>query len=201
MHSVSQLSLIGWSNSFLSPPSQSSTWETLLIRDLLPLLESSVDQGSWFPCSAIFSCARAAAFKKVLALDIQTVHSSRVINMLRAVKPKLSLAIPTGTSGHGAPKSPFPKPISPSPINSPTARNTLLNQRGLSTLQPPSFSYSQSTDTKSILKKDQTNTTTTSKKIQFKETPTVTCLSPMPPGYHGEYFQMSRDEKRWFRLT
>ena len=121
--------------------------------------------------------------------------------MLRTARPKLSLAVPTSAVAHGAPKSPFPLPVSPSPINTPTARNTALNQRGFSTFQQPTFSYSQPSGTKGILKKDQSNGTSTSKKIQFKEAPTVTCVSPMPPGYHGEYIKMSRDDRRWGRAN
>ncbi|MCJ1352489.1 MAG: hypothetical protein MMC33_002473 [Icmadophila ericetorum] len=119
--------------------------------------------------------------------------------MLRASKPKLSLALPGTAATHGAPKSPFPLAISPSPINTPTARNTALNQRGFSTFQPATFAYQQSADTKSILKKHQTSGSNTTKRIQFKETPTVTCFSPMPLGYHGEYIKMTRDERRWGR--
>ncbi|MCJ1479022.1 hypothetical protein MMC13_007706 [Lambiella insularis] len=118
--------------------------------------------------------------------------------MLRAAKPKLSLAVPTAAASHGAPRSPFPLPISPSPINSPTARNTALNQRGYSTMQTPTFAYKQNTDTKSILKRERTNSNS-GKKIQFNETPKVVCVSPMPPGYHGEYVKMARDERRWGR--
>ncbi|MCJ1437561.1 hypothetical protein MMC27_006948 [Xylographa pallens] len=119
--------------------------------------------------------------------------------MLRAAKPKLSLAVPTVAASHGAPKSPFPLPISPSPISSPTARNTALNQRGFSTMQQPTFAYAQSSNTKSILKRERTNSNTGTKKIQFTETPTINPVSPMPPGYHGEYIKMSRDERRWGR--
>lgn len=119
--------------------------------------------------------------------------------MLRAAKPKLSLAVPAAAAGHGAPKSPFPLPVSPSPINTPTARNTLLNQRGFSTYQQPTFAYAQLSNTKSILKKNQLSITTGSKRIQFKDSPTVTCVSPMPPGYHGDYVKMSREDRRWMR--
>lgn len=119
--------------------------------------------------------------------------------MLRAAKPKLSLAVPTLAATHGAPKSPFPLAVSPSPINSPTARNTALNLRGYSTMQQPTYAYVQSSNTKSILKRDHPSSINTSKKIQFKDVPTVTCVTPMPPGYHGEYIKMTRDERRWGR--
>ncbi|MCJ1409532.1 hypothetical protein MMC19_003613 [Ptychographa xylographoides] len=117
--------------------------------------------------------------------------------MLRTAKPKLSLAMPSMAAAHSAPRSPFPIPVSPSPINSPTARNTAMNQRGFCTAQQPTFAYAQSSSTKSILKRERTNSNSGSKKIQFKENPTITCVSPMPPGYHGEYIKMTRDERRW----
>ncbi|MCJ1257243.1 hypothetical protein MMC24_005068 [Lignoscripta atroalba] len=120
--------------------------------------------------------------------------------LARAAKPKLSLAVPTLTASHGAPKSPFPLPVSPSPISSPTARNTVLNQRGFSTFQPPSFSYANSSNTKSILKNTQ-STRAGTKRIHFKEEPTVTCITPVPEDYHGTYIKMSRDEKRWGRAN
>lgn len=124
--------------------------------------------------------------------------------MLRAAKPKLSLAVPsTSHIAASGPKSPFPLPVSPSPINSPTARNTLLNQRGYSTFQAPTYAYAQPSNTtakKSILKKNVPTTVVTTsngKRIQFNDAPSIKCVSPMPADYHGEYIKMSRDEKRW----
>lgn len=115
--------------------------------------------------------------------------------MLRTAKPKLSLSVPA--LAIPAPKSPFPLPVSPSPINSPTARNTLLNQRGHSTLQVPTFAYTQNASTKSILRKTTPGSLAQGKKIAFVETPSVMCVSPMPEDYHGTYKKMSRDERRW----
>lgn len=135
--------------------------------------------------------------------------------LARAARPKLALAVPTintsaATAAHHtatAARSPLPlplprTPISPSPI-SPTVRNTRLNQRGFSsaTLQAPTFAaYSQSTsksssNTKSILKKGGKVGGT--KKLSFKEEPSVRCVSPVPEDYHGTYLKMSRDERRW----
>lgn len=119
--------------------------------------------------------------------------------LARAARPKLALALPTTTAAPTtrALRSPFPPtPVSPSPI-SPTARNTRLNQCGFSTLQPPTFAYSQSTDTKGILKKGQTSGSAISKKLQFREEPTVQCITPVPEDYHGTYVKMTRDERRW----
>lgn len=115
----------------------------------------------------------------------------------RAARPKLALALPTNSTGSLALKTSHPRtPISPSPI-SPTVRNTRLNQRGFSTLQQPTFAYAQSVDTKSILKRGQSSTSTASKKLQFNEEPAVRCITPVPEDYHGTYVKMTRDERRW----
>lgn len=123
------------------------------------------------------------------------------VSMLaRTGRPKLALALPTAkTTSHAmrspALRSPLP-PVSPSPT-SPTARNTRLNQRGFSVMQPPTFAYAQSSETKSILKRGQKSNLTTGKKIQFQDDPAVMCLSPVPEDYHGTYVKMTRDERRW----
>ncbi|KAL8741135.1 MAG: hypothetical protein Q9190_006231, partial [Brigantiaea leucoxantha] len=118
--------------------------------------------------------------------------------LARAARPKLALAVPAASASSIAPKSPLLRtPVSPSPI-SPTVRNTRLNQRGFSTLQPPTFAYAQPSSTKSILKKGQTSGST-SKKLQFREEPAVRCITPVPEDYHGTYVKMSRDERRWGR--
>ncbi|KAK0515446.1 hypothetical protein JMJ35_001480 [Cladonia borealis] len=120
-----------------------------------------------------------------------------------AGRPKLALAVPTintaAAASKSAARSPLPRtPISPSPI-SPTIRNTRLNQRGFSTMQPPTFAYSQTSNTKSILKKGQSSSSSmaANKKLSFKEEPSVRCVSPVPEDYHGTYLKMSRDERRW----
>ena len=116
--------------------------------------------------------------------------------LARAARPKLSLAVPALSVSPSAAKSPLPRtPISPSPI-SPTVRNTRLNQCGFSTLQPPSFAYSQPSGTKSILKKGAEKGTK-GKKLQFREEAEVRCVTPVPEDYHGTYAKMSKDERRW----
>ena len=131
--------------------------------------------------------------------DSNFCYQSATVTMLRATKPKLTLSLPNTSAAKAAQRSPFPMPISPSPITSPTARNTALNQSGSSTYQPPTFAYTKSSGTKSILKKSPNHIEVSEKRIQFKETPTVTCFSPMPPGYYGEYIKMTADERRWGR--
>ncbi|KAL8677958.1 MAG: hypothetical protein Q9186_005656 [Xanthomendoza sp. 1 TL-2023] len=117
--------------------------------------------------------------------------------LARAARPKLALAVPTAPIASLAPKSPLLRtPISPSP-NSPTVRNTKLNQRGASTLQVPTFAYAQNPGTKSILKKCQAANSMGGKKLQFMDEPAVRCITPVPDDYHGTYVKMSRDERRW----
>ncbi|KAI4257837.1 MAG: hypothetical protein LQ352_001487 [Teloschistes flavicans] len=118
--------------------------------------------------------------------------------LARATRPRLALSVPTVPAVTSlAPKSPVLRtPVSPSP-NSSTVRNTKLNQRGLSTLQVPTFAYEQNANTKSILKKPQATSSLASKKLRFREDPTVRCITPVPEDYHGTYVKMSRDERRW----
>lgn len=124
----------------------------------------------------------------------------------RAVKPKLSLSISTAAPKRPTLNLPSPvamsmplrSPISPSPI-SPTARNTRLNQRGYSTMQQPSFSYTNPSSAKSILKKGQTPRSASVRRLQFNDEPTVHNLTPIEneDEYYGAYSKMTKEEKRW----
>lgn len=128
----------------------------------------------------------------------------------RVAKPKLSVSIAAATGNTSRPslslKSPssssssmaLPRtPLSPSPL-SPTARNTQLNQQGRSMVQQPTFSYKNSSSTKSILKKSSESEGPANKKIQFTGEPTVHCVTPIEnPDYYGGYVKMSREERRW----
>jgi len=67
-----------------------------------------------------------------------------------------------------------------------------MNQRGFSTLQQPTFAYSQPSNTKSILKKGDSPRSSSGKKLQFREEPTIRCVTPVPEDYH-----YSKDERRW----
>ncbi|MCJ1470655.1 hypothetical protein MMC07_009301 [Pseudocyphellaria aurata] len=125
--------------------------------------------------------------------------------LARNARPKLALALPTSSTTSRALRSPLPPaPVSPSPV-SPTARNTRLNQRGFSTFQPPTFAYAQSSNTKSILKRGPTPTSTSNssagKKLQFHDEPAVRCLTPVPDDYHGTYVKMTREERRWGKTS
>ena len=114
--------------------------------------------------------------------------------LARVARPKLTLTVPTVTSPtvtSNAPKSPFPIAVSHSPITSPTARNTLYNQRGLSTLSPrPLPVTAQATGAP---KKNAR----TMKKISFNKETRVNLVSPMPADYHGDYRKISKEEERW----
>ncbi|KAL2218608.1 hypothetical protein M432DRAFT_378561 [Thermoascus aurantiacus ATCC 26904] len=125
----------------------------------------------------------------------------------RAAKPKLTLSISAAQNASRPSlslKSPgvtTPRtPISPSPI-SPTSKNTIANQWGYSTLQVPTYAYTNSSTSKSILKKHHSEGSTNNmgKRIQFNNSPTVYCVTPIenPDEYYGGYVKMSRDERRW----
>lgn len=118
----------------------------------------------------------------------------------RSMKPKLSLSVSTAQASRPSLslKSPvcLRSPISPSPI-SPTARNTRLNQRGYSTLQQPTYAYSNSSSSRSILKKGQTPSTS-QRKLQFSEKPVIYKVAPIEEeDYYGSYTKMTREERRW----
>ncbi|KAJ6001841.1 hypothetical protein N7522_007068 [Penicillium canescens] len=117
----------------------------------------------------------------------------------RSMKPKLSLSISAAqntTRPTLSLKSPSALPRTPaSPISaaSPTARR-------FSTLQVPSYSYTNSCSSKSILKKQcDSRSGAVDKRIQFKVTPTVHCVTPIenPDEYYGKHTKMTREERRW----
>ncbi|EXJ74002.1 uncharacterized protein A1O5_02296 [Cladophialophora psammophila CBS 110553] len=128
----------------------------------------------------------------------------------RAAKPKLSLSISTSTAQATRPtlslkspmtplRSPLKSPISPSPV-SPTARNTRLNQRGYSTMQQPTYSYVNTSSSRSILKKSPSKTATQRRQLSFSDTPVVYSVTPIEEeGYYGSHVKMSKDERRWVR--
>jgi N6-L-threonylcarbamoyladenine synthase len=119
----------------------------------------------------------------------------------RAAKPKISLSISTAQNVSRPAlslKSPGVMPRTPISPASPMARNTWANQRNSATLQTPAYAYTNSSASKSILKKYQTPRSGVSKRIQFNNTPTVYCVTPIDSeDYYGSYVKMSRDERRW----
>ncbi|KAJ5796761.1 uncharacterized protein N7518_005301 [Penicillium psychrosexuale] len=117
----------------------------------------------------------------------------------RVVKPKLSLSI-SAAQNVSRPslslKSPsaLPRtPVSPISAASPTSKR-------FSSLQVPNYAYTNSCSSKSILKKQSSSRAgTVDKRIQFKGTPTVHCVTPIenPDEYYGKHMKMSREERRW----
>ncbi|GAB1203773.1 hypothetical protein APSETT445_002413 [Aspergillus pseudonomiae] len=114
-----------------------------------------------------------------------------------AARPKLSLSI-SAAQNTSRPtlslKSPGPlprTPISPSAASPSSAR--------FSSLQVPSYGYVNSCSSKSILKKQSTAVAAgnVNKRIQFKGTPTVHCVTPIenPEEYYGTHTKMSREER------
>ena len=97
----------------------------------------------------------------------------------RVVKPKLSLSIsavqnaPRPTLSLKSPSALPRTPISPVSAASPTSKR-------FSSLQVPSYAYTNSCSSKSILKKQSSSrAATVDKRIQFKVTPTVHCVTPI----------------------
>ena len=112
--------------------------------------------------------------------------------------PKLALAVPTLTiPTPTATMSPFPRASGASSPSSPTVHNTCLNQYGFSAVQPPTFAYSQSSNTKSILKKGQLSKPVAGKKLSFSAEPMIHSIDKLPQEYYGEYVKLSKDERRW----
>ncbi|KAJ5794533.1 hypothetical protein N7457_001132 [Penicillium paradoxum] len=116
-----------------------------------------------------------------------------------AVRPKLSLSISTAQNVPRPSlslKSPsaLPRtPVSPISAASPTSMR-------FSSLQMPSYSYTNSCSSKSILKKQPASRAgAIDKRIQFQATPTVHCVTPIenPDEYYGKHMKMSREERRW----
>ncbi|PLN79325.1 hypothetical protein BDW42DRAFT_129257 [Aspergillus taichungensis] len=111
-------------------------------------------------------------------------------------RPQLSLSI-SAAQGCSRPalslKSPGPLPRTPlsPPAASPSAKR-------FPSLQVPSYNYTNSCSTKSILKKRPAHGNP-DKRIQFQNTPTVHCVTPIenPDEYYGTYTKLSREERRW----
>lgn len=127
----------------------------------------------------------------------------------RAARPRPKLFVSTSMSQNSLSlplKSPVPGAAPRTPI-SPVAASP--GARRFSTLQPPPqpapYVYSNQCSSKSILKKhcggtrDSHSHAADSKRIQFKGSPTVYCVTPIenPEEYYGSHHKVSRDERRW----
>lgn len=171
-----------------------------------------VDQDTYY--SQIFNLEKAITFKFVEHLSSHNSGSrqNQAVTMLpaRAMKPKLSINIapvssPAAASTRPAlslkspvtPMAPMRSPLSPLP-SSPTSYNTMLNKRGFTTfVQQPTYSYTNASSARSILKKSSTVVTRV-RQLQFEECPVVHQVSPIEePDYYGGYKKMTKDERRW----
>ncbi|ODM20047.1 hypothetical protein SI65_05033 [Aspergillus cristatus] len=117
----------------------------------------------------------------------------------RAAKPKLSLSISAAQNARSsfplkspsaAPRTPI-SPAAPSP-------NAAAGAKRFSTLQP-SYAYANTCSSKSILKKHTGSSAHADKRIKFKGTPTVHCVTPIEnkEEYYGCHTRMAREERRW----
>ena len=143
-------------------------------------------------------------YKPRASLHITT--TAIMLSSSRAMKPKLSLSVSTTAAQSSRPslslKTPLRSPLPPSPM-SPTVRNTQMNQRGYSTVQHPTYAYSNSSSSRSILKKGQQSSGSIAprqRQLQFKDEPTINLVTPIEEeGYYGTYAKMTREERRWQR--
>ncbi|GLB11878.1 hypothetical protein AtubIFM57258_009152 [Aspergillus tubingensis] len=113
----------------------------------------------------------------------------------RNARPKLSLCTSAAQNTSRQPlslKSPSAIPRTPISPASPSAKR-------FSSFQVPSYAYNNSCSSKSILKKHSGASNHAEKRIQFKGTPTVHCVTPIenPEEYYGTYTKLSREERRW----
>ncbi|KAB8072445.1 hypothetical protein BDV29DRAFT_177368 [Aspergillus leporis] len=124
---------------------------------------------------------------------------SMITTARAAARPKLSLSISAAQNTSRpslslkSPGLPPRTPISPVAASPSAAR--------FSSLQVPSYTYANSCSSKGILKKHSKSGApdNVNKRIQFKGTPTVHCVTPIenPDEYYGTYNKLSREERRW----
>lgn len=120
----------------------------------------------------------------------------------RVAKPKLSLSISAAQNTASRPSlsllSPGPASVMPRTPISPSPISPIAHRREYSSMLQPTYAYTNSSSAKSILKKHK-HATSSSKRIQFQNSPTVYCVTPIEnkEEYYGGYVKMSRDERRW----
>lgn len=114
----------------------------------------------------------------------------------RTAKPKLSLSISAAQNARPphslkSPGAPPRTPISP-------AAASPGGKRFSSSLQP-NYAYANHCSSRSILKKHPGASRHADKRIHFKGTPTVHCVTPIenPEEYYGNHSKLSREERRW----
>lgn len=65
-------------------------------------------------------------------------------------------------------------------------------------MQQPTYAYANSSASRSILKKGQTPSSASQRKLQFCEKPTVYQVAAIEDeDYYGSYTKMTREERRW----
>lgn len=65
-------------------------------------------------------------------------------------------------------------------------------------MQQPTYAYSNSSSSRSILKKGQTPTSAGQRKLQFSEKPVVYKVAAIEEeDYYGAYTKMTREERKW----
>jgi hypothetical protein len=134
-----------------------------------------------------------SATKPKLTLSVATTTAT-------TARPSLSLS--TAVSAPRSPLSPMPPAASPSTTVTPitlASRNALNQRGGSSTLQVPSYAYSNEAGVKSALKKASSSGSASAKggKVGFSGKDSVKCVSPLPRECHGGYGEMTREERRW----
>lgn len=117
----------------------------------------------------------------------------------RSVKPKLSLSISATQNSRPSLSLKSPGPSSIRTLTPVSPVSPRANQREYSALAPVTYTYTNSSTSKSILKKHQSPRSGISKRIQFDNSPTVYCVTPIEnkEDYYGGYVKISRDERRW----
>lgn len=211
---------IGWSNSILANNIVTTTTTIISHTCAPPSKDTTVQYIRIIVFTRLFLELTACGIRSEGTSNFLQIPRARSFNInykfnadmlaSRVAKPKLSLSISTANTAQSSrpalslksPMAPLKSPLSPMP-NSPTALNTRLNQRGYSTMQQPTYSYVNSSSSRSILKKSSASSTpnsTSRRQLSFSETPVVYCVTPIDePGYYGSHARASRDERRWQR--
>lgn len=119
--------------------------------------------------------------------------------MYRAGTPQLRVSIAAAqNASRPSPSLRSPNAVSRTP-RSPISASSPTGKRYLS-LQVPTYAYTNTCSSKSILKKQQSaRADAAEKRIQFRGTPIVHCVTPIEntDEYYGKHTKMTREERRW----
>lgn len=168
---------------------------SIIVLSILTLPKDFVDQSShhaFFSYKIKFHLTRFGPF---LSLDFRSKPIA-IMYAARAAKPKLSLSM--SAVQNSRPSLSLKSPVVPRTPISPSAASPTAKK--FSSLQVPSYGYTNSCSSKSILKKSHAGRSTASsdKRIHFGS-PTVHCVTPIenPDEYYGNYTKLTREERRW----